>query len=365
MLRRLVLIGGGRAHMRLMRSLAKPLVRGAEVVLVTEERESYNPAMSAGLLRGAYSIEEARIDLVSLSERAGVRLVPHAVSQIDLNERVVLAGAERIPFDLCSLDIVGWPEGADLPGVVDHALPLRPVSALPSVRAALDERFVGIDRPIQCVVVGGGTTGVEAAFALQRLLRDSSRGGVVTIVDGAETILGDGSPCRDLARQGLERAGVCFALGSKVVRVARDRVMLASGAELPADVVLWATAGVPPRAIAESGLPCDARGRVRVDHTLRSSDGAPVWAAGDCAVLEGQDARSEKEESTQLERSVRAALDGASPRVLRGGRSEPCLLDTGDGRALVEWGALHARARWGWWIRQRRDRRFVAEFQRR
>jgi selenide,water dikinase len=197
-----------------------------------------------------------------------------------------------------------------------------------------------------------------------RLLRDSARGGVVTIVDGADTILGDGSPCRDLARETLERAGVCFALGSRVVDVERDRVRLASGAELPADFVLWATAGAPPRTIAESGLPHDARGRVLVDHTLRARSGAPVWAAGDCAVPDETDARSESQQSAQLERSLRDALDGASPRILDGRASEPCLLDTGDGRALVEWGFLHGHARWAGWVRERRDRRLVSELHR-
>jgi len=350
--------------MRVLRSLAKLAVRGAEIVLVTEEREGYNPAMSAGLLRGTYVIEEARIDLVALSERAGARLVTHAASRIDLQERVVFAGDERIPFDVCSLDIPGWPEGADLPGVVEHALPLRPVSAIPSVRDAIQQRLATAERRVECVIVGGGTTGVEAAFSMLRLLRESARGGVVTIVDGADTILGDNRRCRDLARASLERAGVCFALGSRVVEVARDRVRLASGADLPADFVLWATAGAPPRLIADSGLPRDAHSRVLVDLTLRARSGAPVWAAGDCSALEEDDSLATAQLGAQLERSLRAALEGASPRVVGGTAHEPCLLDTGDGRALVEWRALHARSRWGWWIRQRRDRRFVAEFRR-
>jgi len=364
-MRRLVLVGAGRAHLRALHAFAKPVVRGAEIVLVTDVRESYNSAMTAGLLHGAYTIEEARIDLGALAERAGARVVTEPVSRIDLAQRVVVAGAQRVPFDVCSLDVVGWPEGADLPGVVEHALPLRPVSALPSVRDTVASRIAESSRPIACVVVGGGRTGVEAAFVMQRWLRSAVGGGVVTIVDGAATILENDSPCRDAARRELERVGVCFALGARAVEVTRSEVLLGSGAALPADIVLWATAGAALGAIAESGLPHDARGRLLVDRTQRSSDGAPVWATGECAATESADARGGAHQEVQLERSLRAALGGSNARTVGSARSEPCLLDTGDGRALVEWGALHSRSRLAWWLKQRRDRRFVAELQRR
>jgi selenide,water dikinase len=272
----------------------------------------------------------------------------------------VIAGSERIPFDVCSLDLVGWPEGADLPGVIDHALPLRPVSALPDVRAAVESRLAEARGRLDCVVVGGGTTGVEAAFTMLQLLRHSAAGGVVTIVDGADSILADGAPCRDSARRALERAGVCFALGARATVVERDRVLLASGAALRADVVLWATAGAAARVIADSGLLHDTRGRLLVDRTLRARDAAPLWAAGDCAATEDPNPGTSRSQGVVLDRSLRAALEGSAPTMPAHGATEPCLLDTGDGRALVEWGSLRARARWGWWLRQRRDRGFVA-----
>jgi selenide,water dikinase len=364
MLRRLVLVGGGRAHLRVLRAFAKPLVRGAELVLVSEERESYKPSMTAGLLRGAYTLDDARVDLSALAERAGARFVNAAVSRLELTEHTVVAGSERIPFDACSFDVVGWPEGADLPGVVDHALPLRPLSALPDVRAAVTERLAKAAGRMDCVVVGGGTTGVETAFTMLRMLHESPSGGVVTIVDGGDDILADDTPCREAARAALEQAGVCFALGSRAVAVERDQVRLASGAALPASIVLWATSGAPPRVLVDSGLPHDAAGRLLVDRSLRARDGTPVWAAGDCAAADTADIDATRDEPAQLERSLRSALEGSVPGAPRASRRQPCLLDTGDGRALVEWGSLHVRARWGWWLRQRRDRRFVDELAR-
>ena len=55
-LRRLVLIGAGRANLHLLRGLSRSLVRGLEIVLVTPDGEMFDPSMTSGLLRGAYDL---------------------------------------------------------------------------------------------------------------------------------------------------------------------------------------------------------------------------------------------------------------------------------------------------------------------
>ena len=74
-LRRLVLVGAGRAHLYLLRALSRRLVRGLELVLVTTDRVQYDPAMTSGIVRGAYDESEARIDVAALAVRAGARIV--------------------------------------------------------------------------------------------------------------------------------------------------------------------------------------------------------------------------------------------------------------------------------------------------
>ncbi|MEO8563536.1 MAG: FAD-dependent oxidoreductase [bacterium] len=358
-LRRLVLVGGGRAHLELLRAFAQRVLRGVEIVLVAEEVQTFSSAMAVGLLRGVYALEDARIDVARLAERAGVRLVTGRVSTIELGEQIVVSGTNRVAFDACSLDVVGVPDEYAFRGVLHHALLLQHASTLPGARTTLYAWLADVGRRVNCVVVGGGTTGVEAAFAMQHLLNHSKHGGLVTIVDSASGILGD-SPCRDPARRALERIGVCFALGSRAVEISSEAVLLSSGAALPADVAVWAAPGSPLAAIAASGLPHDAHGRLLVDAHLRARDGAPVWAAGQCAARSDAGERA-VDESLVLERALRTALGASSALALPRTAWSPCLLDTGDGRALVAWGALHAHARWGWWLKQRRDRGFVAE----
>ena len=358
-LRRLVLVGAGRAHLHLLRALARPLVRGLEIVLVTTDRMQFDPAMTSGILRGAYSEAEARIDVGALAERAGARIVDARADHFAPHAHVIHAGSERIAFDLCSIDEIGPPLDSHLPGVVEHAIPVRPASILPEARAAIEARLVDGEHPLRCTVVGGGSIGVECAFALQRLLGRRKGGGVVTIVDAAPHLLDDLSPCRDLAQRALARAGVCFAFGARVVEVRADRVLLASGGALPSDLVLWTTGGAPPRLIVESGLEHDGHGRLLVDERLRAHSGAPIWAAGDCASV-SDGAGDPRRHGELLERELRRQLGAPRPRLARPHARPLCLLDTGDGRAILRWGSVTARSRLAWWLKRRLDRRFVA-----
>lgn len=333
-------------------------MRGLEIVLVTPDVEMFDPSMTSGLLRGAYDLSSARVDVAAVAARAGARVVQARADRLLSEARVVEAGGERLAFDLCVIDEIGQPTGAELPGVVDHALPLRPASILGDVRRIVEERLAAGTGPIACTIVGGGATGVECAFTLQRMLSSRSGGGVVSIVDSAPDILGDAAPCRDVARHALERLGVCFALGAGVVEVREDRVVLASGGSLPTDLTIWATGGAPSSLIAASGLPCDAHGRLLVDERLRARDGSPVWAAGDCAASNGSGVAS-RSQSTLLEAEIRRQLGaGGSRRVGQG--TSLCTLDTGDGKAILRWRALTMRSRLAWMIKRRLDRRFVA-----
>ncbi|MEO6525436.1 MAG: FAD-dependent oxidoreductase [Gemmatimonadaceae bacterium] len=365
LLRRLVLIGAGRANLHVLRALSKPLVRGLEIVLIAPDRNHYSAAMYSGLVRGEYTTEMTRIDVAALAERAGARLVHSHVRLVAIGERAVHTNGGRVPFDVCSLDVEGESEGRALPGVEAHAPPLRQMSTLPQVRQWIEEHIADASERFDCVIVGAGTRGVETAFILQRMLSGTRHGGVVTLVDEAQTILADAPQCRDIARGALERAGVCFVLGMRVVEVRDDCVLLGSGASLPAKMVLWATGASAPDFITASELPHDARGHLLVDDGLRAIDGSPVWAAGDCAARPGAVDGHRDSTSAQarvLERALRAAVDAPSSAAVRQGARELCLLDTGDGRALMRWGDVRSHSRLAGWFKRRLDRQFVAGF---
>lgn len=365
--RRLVLIGGGHAHLHVLRELARRPIADVDTVLVVPG-DHYYSAMVPGYLQGQYESDALRFDLVSLTRRAGVRLVHAAAERVDTAEHVVMAGGEAIPFDLCSLDIGCEAAGLSIPGVAEHALTLRPMARAVALRARLDALIAGAARPLSLVVVGGGAGGVEVAFALRHRLRSSSADGTVSLVEGGTELLPDFEPAmRHLAREVLRERGVSLSLGGRVTTVTASSVMLHNGAALPADLVVWLAGAAAPPLVMDSGLAHDDEGYLLVDRSLRAVDGAPVWGAGDCITLEKFPHLAKAgvyavREAPALDRSLRAALGRGRPAKYRPQRSYLALLNTGGGWALMRWKGMHRHSRWAWRLKDLIDRRFMRRY---
>jgi len=163
-----------------------------------------------------------------------------------------------------------WP-GIDLPGIFT----LRTVPDSREIRAWLDEK-----KPTTAVVVGGGFIGLEMAENL------AHRGLKVTIVELADQVMPPlDREMAEYARQRLEAQGVQLALGDAVTSFMPSeegvRVNAQSGAVFDAGLVVLAI-GVRPetRIAAEAGLELGARGGIRVNDQMQTSD-AHIWAMGD------------------------------------------------------------------------------------
>lgn len=364
--RRLVLVGGGHAHLHVLRELARRRVAGVDVVLVAPG-EQYSAAMVPGFLQGRYEADDLRFDLAGLARRAGARLVTAAVERVDAAERVVITDGERLPFDVCSLDVECDAGGADTPGVAEHAVALRPVTRALELRARLDA-LTAAGQPVTVLVVGAGATGVQAALALHQRLQSSPAGGHVALVEQGTEVLGAYEPpMRRLATDALQARGVSLALGGRVVSVTARGVALHNGASLPADLVVWAAGAAAPALVAGSGLAQDDDGYLLVDRSLRAVDGAPVWGAG-CTIAvkdvtaAARDGGYAVREPLVLDRSLRAALGHGRPGRYRPQRSSLALLDTAGGWALIRWKGMHGHSRWAWRLKDMIDRRFVRRY---
>jgi selenide,water dikinase len=368
MTRRLVLVGGGHAHLHVLREWARRPMADVDLVLVSPGAQQWYSGMVPGYLEGRYDADELRIDLAALARCAGARLVMAAAESVSAADRVVVAGGERIPFDICSIDVGSAMAGAEIPGVPEHAVTLRPMERAVQLRNRIDSLLARGGPPLSVAIVGAGAGGVEIAFALDARMKRSDRGGHVAIVDGAGEVL-PGEPPRLRRRMMalLRERGIGLVLGRPVTRVEADGLVLASGASVPASLIVWATGAAPPALFASSDLPRDDAGYLVVDRKLRALGGLPVWGAGDCVTIAKRPrlARSGVQAVRQgpvLLHNLRAALGSGRARRFHPRNVALALLSTSDGRALARRGRFQGHGRWAWWLKERIDRRFVARF---
>ena len=355
----LVLLGAGHAHVEVLRRFAMRPEPGVRLTLIGREAETPYTGMLPGLIRGDYTFEQAHIDLAPLAAAAHARLILAEATAIDLAERqVAVTGRPTIPFDLLSIDVGGEPVMASAGGE-----PVKPIGRFLARLSALEEQ---LSPGARIAVVGGGAGGTELALALARRYR--GRVHIVLVCDASEPLASAPTYARSVARAALVDAGVELACGVRAGAWANGRLPLSDGSFLDVEATLWATGVMGPPWLAASGLACDAVGCVQVEATLQSVSHAFVFAAGDCAAIEG-DARPKAgvwavRAGAPLAANLRRAAAGRKLHRWRPQSDALAILGLGDGRALA-WRngvAVAGRPIWRWkdWI----DRRWMGMYQR-
>jgi NADH dehydrogenase FAD-containing subunit len=184
-----------------------------------------------------------------------------------------------------------------------------------------------------------------------------------------ESFLPGDSPRAALrARREAERRGIVIRTDARVLGVGPGGVHLATE-HVAADLVVWATGAAPWPWLAASPLPRDDAGFVRVDPMLRVAGHDDLFAAGDCATIDGAPWVRKAgvyavREGPILEANLRATVTGTPLVAYRPQRQFLSLLHLGDRTAIAsKWGIV-AVGHWVWRWKRTVDLRFVRRFRR-
>ena len=239
--------------------------------------------------------------LLPLFEAAGVRYVQGNVERIHTGERSVEAVNERGERFTLAYDRLVLTAGSRLfrpaiPGLAEHAFSIDQTDEA----SALDVHLARLaDLPPSearntVVVAGGGFTGIEIACELparvRRVLGEDAEVRVV-IVERSHVIGPDlGLGPRPQIEQALDELGVVRFLGAAVNAIDADGLSTTTGERIEARTVIW-TAGMQASPLtAQVPGERDALGRLHVTRDLRVKGVDAVFAAGDVALAQVDDA---------------------------------------------------------------------------
>lgn len=263
---RIVVIGGGYAGLAFIGEVRH--LPDVEIVLVDPgEGHELIPELPEAL-RMHDPIEEHIVQFTDVLQGTGVEHVRDAVVDIRQEERrLTLASGRVMPFDWLLVSPGSASSYPPIPGLHEHALPLRNAHDTFKIKERLRET-----RHQRIVVVGGGLTGVEVAGILAP---DHD----VWLVEGAQRLLPAlGKGLALYARSRLQGAGVKVIMGQKLMRV-EDRSLQLERDSLHYDVLIWAGGIQAPRWLRDTDLPLDDKGYPVVSREGRVAD--RVFAAGD------------------------------------------------------------------------------------
>lgn len=301
---RIVIVGGGFAGTTLARALEKRLPPGWQVVLISEESyTTFNPMLAEVV--GASVFPEHVVAPIRQMLR-GSRFVMGRVTGADLQRRELgaqtLAGTQTLRYDHLVLAFGTRANLALVPGLQEHALPLKLVGDALHIRNRVLQRVARIElerdgalrrRLGRFVVIGGGFSGVEVAGELADFLhgvrryypqvREGELG--VTLLHDTERLLPELPPSLGLkAAASLRARGVDVRTTARARAVDADGVGLQGGERIESATVIC-TIGTRANPLADTlGLPTQ-RGRIVTEADLSVPGAAGVWAIGDCALV--------------------------------------------------------------------------------
>uniref|UniRef100_A0A7S3PD46 FAD/NAD(P)-binding domain-containing protein n=1 Tax=Amphora coffeiformis TaxID=265554 RepID=A0A7S3PD46_9STRA len=336
----LVLIGGGHAHVQVIKAFsARPRER-LQVTLIDQQYAASYSGMVPGCIAKLYTPDQTLLHLTPLAQWADLKFLHRTVVDVDLDQKLIYTAAdstkpstttttkddgnrheesavaeqeEPIPFDAISIDIGSTTRDLQhVPGAYEYTIPTRPIADLIRRIEEAEQKVLSElqmaqqqnrntatassslpQRTIRVVVVGAGVAGLELAMSIQGRWNHAFDPWKVhvTVVDAVchhEEILPSESPaCRHKLGQLLEHKGIELRFECGVKEIRSDRLVFQTNTNaLQFDYCIWATgAGAHNLAyrLQKRGLALDDHGWIQVNKCLQSTSHSFVFAAGDCA----------------------------------------------------------------------------------
>lgn len=402
MRKRLVLVGGGHAHLFTLSHVPTLLAAGIDLVCVAPSPALAYSGMGPGMLAGRYTPQALRFDIAAMVERPhdGPRRLlaaasgnkrapgsrPHThrppaaaqgesaflrgrVAGIDPAARLLhLKDGREIAYDVASFAIgstVGIPFAVSgHPGA--EVFPVKPIDNLLAARRVIESR-VETGATVRVLVAGGGPSGFEVAGNVLGLFAGLGvKRPRVTVAAGRGLLAGWPDRARRLAERSLRERGARI-IKDRVRSLDNGKATLANDKTVRCHVVFVATGTQPSSLFTTSGLSADAGGGLTVNACLQSPFYPDIFGGGDCvhfgpcplpragvyAVRQGP----------VLYANLLAALTGGALRPFqRTGKNYLAILNSGNDRAIARKGPLVLEGRLCMALKDAIDRRFMRSF---
>jgi len=262
-------LGAGYAGVSLARTLERSLPPDVDITVVDERETHVVQHLIHRLVRYPSLVEELTLPIGDLLDRADHYRA--RVTDLDPDAGEATLDDGTLAYDLGAVCLGAGTAYYGLPGVEEHATPLKRPSHAERVRADFLEVCESGGR---AVVVGAGLSGIQVAGELADLAREEGADVEVRVLERLETVAPSFPENFQWAvAEELADRDVRVETGRTVEAVDADAVALEGGEDLAYDQLVW-TGGITGR-----GAMCGERPQVRADLRL----GERTFAVGDAA----------------------------------------------------------------------------------
>lgn len=329
-LKTVVLVGGGHAHVHTLKSFGMNPTPGLQIVLISRDVCTPYSGMLPGYIAGYYTKDECHIDLIKLCTFANARFIHAEACGLDVIEKVIYCKDNRPPicYDILSIDIGITPKNIiqtslsnpneTTSSVSDISVennnnnninsrnnitPVKPIDTFgnrwQAILDTIGNRMTdSTSEDIHIAIIGGGGGGVELCFAIHHVLTqkllalqnnklNTSRL-KVSIYSRGKTILPQhNSDVQQLTADFMLKKGITIQYNADIIGVEDSHsdnyqlLVAADGQKFPFQEAFVCTQASPQSWLRESGLELTDDGFICVQATLESTNVKDVFACGD------------------------------------------------------------------------------------
>ena len=313
---RIVIVGGGAGGLELATKLGDDSsFNKTSITLVDKNRTHIWKPKLHEVAAGSMDLADQELDYIAQAHWHHFKFRLGELISIDREKKqiqiapvideagVLVTPIQTIPYDTLIISIGSLTNDFGTPGVAQYAqrlesladakrFHLRLVNAC--LRAQAQEHPLA-SHQLKVAIIGAGATGVELAAELHRTTRaiisfgmdrvDPEKDLKVILIEAAPKILPALSDRISTAAQKLlVDLGVEVITNAKVQKFESDKVLLSDGAEIPAELIVWA-AGVkaPDFLKGIGGLETNHANQLMVLPSLQTTLDPNIFAMGDCA----------------------------------------------------------------------------------
>jgi NADH dehydrogenase FAD-containing subunit len=361
----LVVVGGGHAHMTVLKNLDTFVRQGHRVTLIGPSRHHYYSGMGPGVLSGIYKPQEIRFRVKKMAEDRGGSFVLGSVVRIDAERRLLLlSSGDEVNYDAVSFNVgshVPW----DSPNVLENVLTVKPIENLLKARQMILD-LISKGKP-KILVVGGGPSGVEITGNIWRLLHDRGSTGQITLLAGEKLLSRFPQKARHLAIESLVAREIEVVEGTIVSRFDQGCAHLEDGRDYPYDLALLAWGIRPSDLFSRSGLPVGKDGGLLVNEYLQSVEHTEIFGGGDCISFQRHPLDRvgvhAVRQNPVLYHNLYAALEGGKLQSFKPNDVYLLLFNLGDGKAIYSRNSQVWSGRLLFAFKNFLDKKFMRKFQ--
>ena len=367
MAKKLLLAGGGHAHMMTLANLNGFVEKGYQVTVIQPSPYHYYSGMGPGMLGKTYSPEEIRFATRQVVEKQGGTFILGKVAQVDpISSIVHLESGQTVPYDTVSFNIGSHVPESIISDRTENIFTVKPIERLKEAQEKILES--GAKKTVKVCVIGGGASSVEIAGNVWGLTnRPDVHPADIKVFARTSIMARFPDRVRSRAVQSLLRRNIEIFEHSNVSAVQHGTIALESSQTFTADIIFVAVGVQPSPVFKKSGLTVGPEGGLVVNKYLQSVDYPNIFGGGDCIYF--KESPLDKvgvyavRENPVLLHNLMASLGGAKLQEFKPGGDYLLIFNLGDGTGIFRKKFLLFGGRVAFMLKDYIDRRFIKKFQ--